>query len=201
MLKRLLDICLSSLMLAVSAPVSLIIALAIKLEDGGPVFYRQERWGWKGRKFKAFKFRTMVPDSDRLYGIRPAEENDPRVTRVGRVLRNMWLDELPQIVNILLGDMSFVGPRSLAVGEIIRGEDGKVIPYEELPVFRERLKVRPGLTSVATIYIPKDSSPYRKFRYDLLYIRRQSLWLDIRLIILSFWISFRGKWETRSQKL
>jgi lipopolysaccharide/colanic/teichoic acid biosynthesis glycosyltransferase len=201
MLKRLLDICLSSLMLAVSAPVSLIIALAIKLEDGGPVFYRQERWGWKGRKFKAFKFRTMVPDSDRLYGIRPAEENDPRITRVGRVLRNMGLDELPQIVNIFVGDMSFVGPRSLAVGEIIRGEDGEFIPYEALPVFRERLKVRPGLTSVATIYIPKDSSPYRKFRYDLLYIRRQSLWLDIRLIVLSFWISFRGKWETRTKKL
>ena len=200
-LKRPLDMALSSLMLAVSAPVALIIALAIKIEDGGPVFYRQERWGWKGRKFRAFKFRTMVPHSDRLYGIRPAEENDPRITRVGRVLRNMGLDELPQIANILLGDMSFVGPRSLAVGEIIREESGEVIPHEELPAFRERLKVRPGLTSLATIYIPKDSSPYRKFRYDLLYIRKQSLWLDLRLIALSFWISFRGKWETRSSKI
>jgi lipopolysaccharide/colanic/teichoic acid biosynthesis glycosyltransferase len=125
--KRLLDICLSSLTLAVSAPVSLIIVMAIKPEDNGPVFYRQERWCWKGLKVGTLKFRTMVPHSDRLCGIRPAEENHPRIIRVGRVLRNMGQDELPQIVNILLGDMSFVGPRSLAVGEIIRREDGKVL--------------------------------------------------------------------------
>jgi lipopolysaccharide/colanic/teichoic acid biosynthesis glycosyltransferase len=97
--------------------------------------------------------------------------------------------------------MSFVGPRSLAVGEIVHDETGTRIAYEEVHGFRERLAVRPGLTGLATIYIPKDVSPRRKFRYDLLYIRRQSFALDLRLLVLSFWISFRGKWETRAKKL
>ena len=97
--------------------------------------------------------------------------------------------------------MSFAGPRSLAVGEIIKDENGKIIRYEDMPIFWERLRVRPGLTSLATIYLPKDSSPYRKFRYDLLYIRKQSSWLDLRLILLSFWISFQGNWETRKNKI
>jgi lipopolysaccharide/colanic/teichoic acid biosynthesis glycosyltransferase len=199
--KRVLDLSLSTLMLCLSVPAVVLITLLIKLEDGGPIFYRQERWGRDGTRFKALKFRTMVTNSDRDYGIKPAGENDHRVTRVGRVLRAMGLDELPQIFNILLGHMSFVGPRSLAVGEKVQDDAGRVIDYEDVPGFRERLHVRPGLTGIATIYIPKDSSPYRKFRYDLFYIRRQSFWLDIRLIALSFSISFRGKWESRCKKI
>ena len=97
--------------------------------------------------------------------------------------------------------MSFVGPRSLAVGEIVKDEKGSIFKYEDMPGFMERLRVRPGLTGLATIYVRKDISPRRKFRYDLLYIRRQSFWLDVRLIALSFWISFRGKWETRGRKV
>ena len=119
LLKRSLDIVLSSLMMILSLPFSLPIALAIKLEDRGPVFYLQKRWGRGGTRFKAYKFRTMVPNSDRVFGIKPAEESDHRITRVGKVLRAMGLDELPQILNIFLGDMSFVGPRSLAIGEIV----------------------------------------------------------------------------------
>ncbi len=199
-LKRPLDVILSAFMLILSMPVSLPIAFAIKMEDGGPVFYRQERWGRGGKRFKAYKFRTMVPNSDQDYGIRLAEENDHRITRVGKVLRAMGLDSLPQILNIFLGDMSFVGPRSLAIGEIVTDRKGRVVQYENVPFFWDRLQVRPGLTGIATIYIPKDSPPERKFRYDLLYIRKQSLWLDLRLIALSFWISFRGKWETRGKK-
>lgn len=199
-LKRPLDVILSAFMLILSMPVSLPIAFAIKMEDGGPVFYRQERWGRGGKRFKAYKFRTMVPTSDQDYGIKLAEENDHRITRVGKVLRAMGLDELPQILNIFLGDMSFVGPRSLAIGEIVTDRKGRVVQYENVPFFWDRLQVRPGLTGIATIYIPKDSPPERKFRYDLLYIRKQSLWLDLRLIALSFWISFRGKWETRGKK-
>ena len=99
-LKRPLDVTLSSLMLILSAPVSLLIALAIKLEDGGPIFYRQERWGRGGARFKAYKFRTMVPHSDRVFGIKQATENDTRITRVGSVLRAMGLDELPQMISI-----------------------------------------------------------------------------------------------------
>jgi len=199
-LKRALDLILSIFMLITSLPVSIPIALAIKLEDRGPIFYRQERWGRGGTRFKAYKFRTMVPNSDQDFGIKPAEEGDHRITKVGKILRAMGLDELPQIINILLGEMSFVGPRSLAVGETVKDGKGQIVNYEDVPGFRQRLRVRPGLTSVATIYIAKDSSPYRKFRYDLLYIRKQSLWLDVRLIALSFWISFRGKWETRGGK-
>jgi lipopolysaccharide/colanic/teichoic acid biosynthesis glycosyltransferase len=142
----------------------------------------------------------MVASSDQEFGLKQATENDPRITKVGQVLRAMGLDELPQLLNILWGEMSFVGPRSLAIGEIVRDEKGRVVKYEDIPGFQERLRVRPGLTGLATIYIPKDSPPRRKFRYDLLYIRKQSFWLDLRLIALSFWISFRGKWESRGKK-
>ena len=200
-LKRTLDVIFSAFMLILSMPVFLPIALAIKMEDGGSVFYRQERWGQSGICFKAYKFRTMVTNSDHDFGIKQAGENDPRVTRVGRILRAMGLDELPQLLNIFKGDMSFVGPRSLAVGEIVQDVKGEEVNYEDIPGFWERLRVRPGLTGLATIYLPKDATPHRKFRYDLLYIRKQSFRLDLRLIALSFWISFRGKWETRQRKL
>jgi len=199
-LKRPFDIFFSSLMIILSLPFSVLFAFAIKLEDGGPVLYRQKRWGRYGIHFMGYKFRTMVPNSDQDYGIRPAEEDDPRITKVGRLLRAMGLDELPQIINIFLGQMSFVGPRPLAVGEVLLDQAGRFLNYEDVPGFWDKLRVRPGLTSIGTIYIPKDSAPERKFRYDLVYIRKQSFWLDVRLILLSFWISFRGKWETRGGK-
>jgi len=201
LLKRPLDIVLSTCMMIMSLPVSLAISVFIRLEDGGPVFYRQERWGRGGTRFGAYKFRTMVPTSDQDFGLKQAEENDPRITRVGRILRAMGMDELPQLINIFQGEMSFVGPRSLAIGEIVKDEKGRVVKYEDMHGFRERLSVRPGLTGLATIYVRKDVPPRQKFRYDLIYIRKQSFWLDLRLIILSFWISFRGKWETRGQKV
>jgi len=201
LLKRPLDIILSLLMMTVSAPFSLLVALAIKLEDGGPIFYRQERWGKGGIRFQAYKFRTMIRDSDGVFGIKQARENDPRITSVGRILRAAGLDELPQILNIFKGEMSFVGPRALAVGEILYDESGQRVNYEKIPDFWRRLSVRPGLTGICTIYRPKDISPRKKFRYDLLYIRKQSFWLDVRLIAVSFWISFRGKWENRGKKI
>jgi len=201
LLKRPLDILISSIMLLLSAPVTIFIGIAIKLEDGGPVFYRQQRWGRFGNKFMVLKFRTMIPNADKIYGLKQAQENDRRITRVGRILRATGLDELPQIINILLGEMSFVGPRALAVGEIIFDKNGRRIEYENTPGFYHRQSARPGLTGLATIYIPKDSPTHRKFRYDLYYIRKLSLGLDLRLIALSFWISFRGKWETRQRKI
>lgn len=99
----------------------------------------------------------MVANSDEEFGLKQATENDPRVTKVGRVLRAMGLDELPQLLNIFRGEMSFVGPRSLAIGEIVKDENGSVVRYED--GFRGRLRVRPGLTGLATIYIPKDAPP------------------------------------------
>jgi lipopolysaccharide/colanic/teichoic acid biosynthesis glycosyltransferase len=111
------------------------------------------------------------------------------------------MDELPQLASIWVGRMSLVGPRALAVGEIVVDADGRRINYEQVRGFYERLAVRPGLTGVATIFLPKDAHPRRKFRYDLFYIRRQSFWFDVRLIALSLWISVRGRWETRAGKV
>jgi len=201
LLKRPVDVMLSLFMLIFSAPISLVIALAIKLEDGGPIFYRQERWGRGGSHFWAYKFRTMVANSDEVFGVKQATENDSRITIMGKVLRATGLDELPQIINIFLGEMSFVGPRALATGEVLYDEKGQRVNYEEIPDFWRRLSVRPGLTGLATIHKAKDIPPREKFRYDLLYIRKQSLRLDLRLIIVSFWISFRGRWENRGKKI
>jgi lipopolysaccharide/colanic/teichoic acid biosynthesis glycosyltransferase len=199
LLKRPLDVALSAAMLAASAPVWLAIAAAIKLEDGGPVFYQQDRWGRGGAPFRVRKFRTMIADSDRKFGVRQAAEGDRRVTRVGRLLRRTGLDELPQLLSIFRGEMSFVGPRALAMSE--RDRDGNPLQYHLHPDFTERASVRPGLTGTATIYLPKDAPPDRKFQADLLYVRQQSFSLDVRLILLSFWISFRGRWETRGSKV
>ena len=201
LLKRPLDVMLSLLILILSTPIFLVIAVAIKQEDGGPIFYAQERWGRGGGHFRAYKFRTMVPNSDDLYGIKQAGVNDARVTFMGRFLRATGLDELPQILNIFLGQMSFVGPRALAIGEVLYDENGQRVNYEEIPDFWQRLSIRPGLTSIATIYKAKDIPPRKKFRYDLLYIRKQSFWLDLKLIIVSFRISFLGKWEYRGNKI
>lgn len=200
-LKYPLDIALALLMLIIGSPVLLLLVILIKREDGGPVLYKQDRWGRGGKTFRVYKFRTMIPDSDAKFGIRQAQHNDERITRIGKTLRAMGLDELPQLLNILRGEMSFVGPRALAIGEIVRDRRGNPITVEQVPGFYQRLAVRPGLTSLATIYLPKDSLPRKKFAYDVIYVRRQTISLDLRLIALSFWISFRGKWETRTRKV
>lgn len=198
--KRLLDILLAGCGLILSAPVALILAGAIKLEDGGPIFFTQERVGRRGRHFLALKFRSMVPDAEARVGPLQAVENDARVTKIGRLMRATAMDELPQLWNIFRGDMSFVGPRALRPGEIEVNGRGSMEPLEEVPGFQARCAVVPGLTGVAQIYAPRDITRRHKFRYDRLYIRRQSFWLDVRLILLSFWITFRGTWEARERK-
>ena len=198
--KRLFDFVLSATGLVCSAPVWILAAAAIKLGDGGPVFYRQARVGRNGRIFDAWKFRSMCPDAEANLGAIQAREGDPRVTPVGRVLRATAMDELPQLWNILRGDMSFVGPRALRPGEIEAGGDGREVALEDVPGFADRCRVRPGLTGVAQIYAPRDVPRRQKFRYDRVYIRRQSFWLDMRLILLSFWITARGSWEARGSK-
>lgn len=200
-LKYPLDAALALCMLVFGSPILLLICVLIKRQDGGPILYKQARWGRSGKTFLVFKFRTMVPDSDARYGIRQATNDDKRITRVGKTLRAMGLDELPQLLNILQGEMSFVGPRALAIDEIVDDGHGNAITVEQVEGFYERLAVRPGLTSLATIYLPKDAPPRKKFAYDLVYVKHQSLALDLQLIALSFWISFRGKWETRSRKV
>ncbi len=194
MLKRAFDIALSGLGLILSSPLWAAIALAIKIEDGGPVFYGQPRVGKGSREFRSVKFRSMVPDSDVKWGAVPAKEGDPRITRVGRILRATAMDELPQLWNIFRGDMSFVGPRPEWT-ELVKKF------REEIPGFDRRHTVTPGLTGIAQVYGHSELPRRQKLRYDLLYIKRRSFWLDLRIVFVSFLVTFTGKWEERSAKL
>jgi lipopolysaccharide/colanic/teichoic acid biosynthesis glycosyltransferase len=198
-MKRAFDIALAGAGLIASSPLWLVFAAAIKLEDGGPVFYSQERVGFEGRVFAALKFRSMRTDAEAGVGAVQASEDDPRVTRVGRFMRRTAMDELPQLWNIFRGDMSFVGPRALRPGEVETMGGGEV-RLDRIPGYEARTAVRPGLTGIAQIYAPRDVPRRQKFRYDRLYVRRQSMSLDLRLILLSFWISFLGTWESRGRK-
>jgi len=198
--KRAFDMALSGLGLIFSAPLWAAFAAAIKLEDGGPVFFTQDRVGLGGCTFSALKFRSMRPDAEALTGAVQATEHDPRVTRTGRFMRATAMDELPQLWNIFRGDMSFVGPRALRPGEIEAGSDGTMTRLEDVPGFDYRVKVRPGLTGLAQVYARRDLPRRQKFRYDRLYVERGSWGLDLRLILLSFWISVLGTWESRGRK-
>jgi lipopolysaccharide/colanic/teichoic acid biosynthesis glycosyltransferase len=199
-LKRAFDVVLAGAGLVGSAPLWGLFAVAIKLDDRGPVFYRQARVGLGGREFTALKFRSMRADAEAGVGAVQAAEHDPRVTRVGRFMRATAMDELPQLWNIFCGDMSFVGPRALRPGEIETASDGRMERLEDVPGFAARITVRPGLTGIAQVFAPRDLPRRQKFRYDRLYVRRHSWWLDTRLILLSFWISVLGTWEVRGRK-
>ena len=181
--KRAMDIVLSAAALMVFAIPMAMVAVAIKLEDGGPVFYRQKRMTRHGREFDILKFRSMIVDAEKYAGAVLATEDDPRITKVGKFIRATRLDEIPQILNILVGDMSVVGPRP----------ERKVIADEyrkDIPEFDYRLKVRGGLTGYAQIYGKYNTSPYDKLRLDMMYIENYSLMLDIKLIILTLRIIF-----------
>ena len=199
--KRPFDVLLAGLGLIASAPLWVLIAVAIRLEDGGRVFFRQARIGREGHRFRSLKFRSMTPDSDKRFGLLQARDGDSRVTRIGHLLRATASDELPQLWNILKGEMSFVGPRALLPQEIEVNGNGELVPLEKIPGYEARHSVRPGLTGIAQVYAPRDLPRRHKFKYDLLYIKRQTLWLDVKLIVLSLWITVRGKWEYRGNKL
>jgi lipopolysaccharide/colanic/teichoic acid biosynthesis glycosyltransferase len=201
MIKRAFDCALSGVGLVVSAPLWILLAIAIKLEDGGPIFFRQGRVGLGGRVFDALKFRSMVPDAEAKTGPVQAAEHDPRVTQVGRLMRATALDELPQLWNIFAGDMSFVGPRPLRPGEVeVRG-DGQLVQLDQIPGYDARHSVRPGLTGLTQVYAPRDISRTSKFRLDRVYLRRAGFWLDLKLILLSFWITGTGAWEKRNRRV
>ena len=142
----------------------------------------------------------MVPNAVEKFGHMQAQENDPRVTKVGRLLRATSLDEMPQLLNIAKGDMSWVGPRALPIDEVQVQEAGE-LPDEAIPGFEARSKLRPGLTGIAQIFAPRDIPREQKYRADAIYADSQSLWLDIRLILLSLWITLRARWEARGSKL
>ncbi len=181
--KRAMDILLALCVLVVVWPILVAVAVAIKLEDGGPVFFRQKRMTRNNREFEILKFRSMIVDAEKHTGAVLASEDDPRITRVGKFLRSTRMDELPQLLNILKGDMSIVGPRP----------ERKVIADEyckEIPEFAYRTKVRGGVTGYAQIYGKYNTSAYDKLRLDLMYIENYSFMLDIKLIILTLRIIF-----------
>ena len=201
LLKRPFDIIVAVVGLLIASPLWLVFSLAIKLEDRGPILFLQDRWGKDRRKIKVYKFRTMVPNSIERFGNIQAREDDPRVTRVGRLLRSTSLDEMPQLLNIARGDMSWVGPRALPIDEVQTQEEDGHLPDEAIPGFEARSKLRPGLTGIAQIFAPRDVPRRQKYTYDAIYAGSQSLWLDVRLIIISLWITLRARWEAKGSKL
>lgn len=181
--KRMMDLFLSLLMLMIASPFMIIIAIFIKAYDGGPVFYKQERLTINGKKFMIYKFRSMKIDSEK-HGARLAMKNDSRVTPIGKIIRNIHFDELPQIFNILKGEMSLVGPRPER--PMIMKEYEK-----DIPEFIFRLKVKAGLTGYAQVYGKYNTTPYDKLKLDLLYVENYSLWLDFKLLLMTFKILFQ----------
>jgi lipopolysaccharide/colanic/teichoic acid biosynthesis glycosyltransferase len=177
--KTVVDFVLALLLTVPALPIVALSALVVKLTSPGPAFYTQIRVGRAGRPFTIFKIRTMIENCESLTGPRWSIPGDPRVTRVGWFLRATHLDELPQLLNVLRGEMSLIGPRP---------ERPEFLPELEqnLPAYRERLSVRPGVTGLAQVQLPADSdipSVERKLAHDLYYIRYLSPWLDFRLLI------------------
>lgn len=198
-MKKVFDFAFSLFGIILSLPVWFLISLAILVEGGWPILYSQDRMGKDCRIFKAFKFRSMVREAEKYTGPIQASEDDSRVTKVGRVLRALAMDELPQLLNILRGDISFVGPRALRPEEK-EVWDNSLRKVSDYPNFQERIKTKPGLTGIAQVFAPRDIPRKEKFKYDVWYIRNQGFWLDLYVIILSFLVTFRGKWELRRSK-
>ena len=183
LVKRVVDILLSLTALILLSPLLLLTALAIKLEDRGPVFYKQKRCTKNGEVFEILKFRSMIVDAEKGGKSIPCRSGDPRITRVGRVIRKLRIDEFPQIINVLKGDMSIVGPRPERIEHVEEYT-------KEIPEFSYRLRVKGGLTGYAQIYGKYNTSPYDKLRLDLQYIEKQSILLDLKLILLTIKIMF-----------
>lgn len=181
--KRILDIVLSLIAVVIALPILLVVAIAIKLEDGGPVFYKQKRATIGGKEFSILKFRSMIVDAEKEGKSIPATQGDPRITKVGKIIRATRIDELPQILNILKGDMSIVGPRPERVEHVEEYT-------RELPEFAYRLKVKGGLTGYAQIYGKYNTSAYDKLRLDLMYIENYTFMLDIKLILMTVRVMF-----------
>lgn len=182
--KRGIDLVCSFLLLLLSSPVWLITAVAIKLYDGGPILYRQIRCTQGGREFGILKFRSMRVDAEKDGVARLASKNDSRITPIGKFIRAVRIDELPQLINILKGDMSFIGPRP---------ERPEIIAQymEDMPEFALRMKVKAGLAGYAQVYGKYNTTPYDKLKLDLSYIETYSLWLDIKLMLLTLKILFK----------
>ena len=183
LMKRTLDLVMALLGFIIASPFMLATAIAIKAYDGGPIFYKQKRLTMGGKRFYVYKFRSMIVGAEKKSGAVLAKENDDRITPIGRIIRKIRFDELPQLINIIKGDMSFVGPRPERP-EIAR-------KYEEtMPEFKYRLKTKAGLTGYAQVMGKYNTTPYDKLKMDLMYIERQSLLLDLRIMLMTVKIVF-----------
>ena len=176
--KRFIDIACSIILIVVTFPLMILTALAVKLYDGGPVLYKQVRCTQDGKRFKIMKFRSMGVDAEKDGRARLASKNDARVTPVGKFIRVCRLDELPQLFNILKGEMSFIGPRP---------ERPEIIEQymEIMPEFKFRMRVKAGLAGYAQVYGKYNTTPYDKLKLDLYYIENYSVWMDIKLMFLT----------------
>lgn len=196
--KRACDVLISLLLIVILSPLMLITAIAIKLDDGGPVFYKQTRVTKDCRIFEILKFRSMVVDAEKM-GVIPSTQNDPRVTKVGRFIRAIRFDEVPQFFNILGGSMSFVGPRPERVEHV-------EMYTKDMPEFAYRSKVKAGLTGYAQVYGKYNTSAYDKLRLDLIYIENRTLLLDLKIVLLTIRTVFQkesteGFDEVKSKKM
>lgn len=197
--KRVLDLAVSLTGLLILSPVVLITMLAIRLEDGGDIFFKQKRYTKDWKTFEILKFRSMVMDAEKDGKARPCTAGDDRITRVGRIIRRFRIDEIPQLFNVVKGDMSIVGPRPERVEHVHAY-------VKELPEFAYRLRVKGGLTGYAQIYGKYNTSAYDKLRLDLLYIENQSIWMDLKMILLTIKVLFipestEGFSEERSRRM
>lgn len=180
--KRILDLILSILGLTITLPISILVAFLIKTTSRGPVIYKQKRVGKRGAIFEIYKFRTMNVDAEKETGAVWARENDPRITPIGRILRKSHLDEIPQLFNVIKGQMSIVGPRPERP-EIVRDLKTLIADYEQ------RLAVKPGITGLAQIYHKYDETiedVKKKIKYDLMYIKRMCWLIEIKILAQTF---------------
>lgn len=185
-LKRLVDLVCALILMVISAPFMLVTAVLIKLYDGGPVLYKQVRCTRDMREFEILKFRSMCTDAEKDGVARLAAKNDSRITPIGKFIRKVRIDELPQLFNILKGEMSFIGPRPERP-EIIRQYQ------EDMPEFTFRTKVKAGLAGYAQVYGKYNTTPYDKLKLDLFYIENYSIWLDLKLMLLTLKILFQAE--------
>lgn len=188
-LKRLLDIVVSLLILLVSAPVTLLTSIAIKIDSEGPIFFKQERLGQNGKPFKVLKFRSMINDAEKYTGPVWSQKDDPRVTRMGKFVRRVRIDEIPQMINVLKGEMSLVGPRPERAFFVEKLS-------QEIPYYKRRLKVRPGVTGWAQIKHKYDETIEDvkiKLRYDLFYIENMSIRMDFKILLRTVFVVLFGK--------